>query len=146
MHTSVPAAPGLRVTATSYPGVPEQLRQIRADLRQALDGCPIADDAILCVSELAANAAQHSDSRRPGRTFTVRTEIRPGAHVRIEVEDDGGPWIEALPGLSRGRGLDIVRAIAAETGINTTPVGRAVWARLDWPSVEQISSAGPVRL
>jgi anti-sigma regulatory factor (Ser/Thr protein kinase) len=101
-------------------------------MRRLLDGCPVADDVILCVSELATNAATHSDSRKSGGTFTVRTESHPGADVRIEVEDDGGPWISAAPDPSHGRGLGIVRALADEMGITTTPAGRAVWARITW--------------
>ncbi len=70
---------GPRASASTYPGGPEHVRQVRADLRRLLDGCPVADDVILCVSELATNAAVHSDSSRSGGTFTVRTESCPGA-------------------------------------------------------------------
>jgi serine/threonine-protein kinase RsbW len=133
MYTPAPASPGLRVSARTYPGEPERVRQVRADIRQLLDGCPVADDVILCASELAANSARHSDSRKPGGTFTVRTESRPGAGVRIEVEDAGGPWVGPAPDPTGGRGLDIVRALAAEWGVITRPAGRAVWARIEWP-------------
>jgi anti-sigma regulatory factor (Ser/Thr protein kinase) len=37
----------------------------------------MADDVILCASELAANAATHSRSRLSGGTFTVRIKISP---------------------------------------------------------------------
>ena len=46
----------LRTTGVTYPGDPEQIRAVRADLRSLLGGCPRADDALLCVSELATNA------------------------------------------------------------------------------------------
>jgi serine/threonine-protein kinase RsbW len=134
MHMSALAAPGLRVFASTYPGTPEHVSQVRADLRRGLGGCPIAEDVILCVSELAANAVLHSSSRKPGGTYTVRAESCPGANVRIEVEDDGGPWISSAPDPASGRGLDIIRALAAEWGITTGPAGRAVWARINWPS------------
>jgi hypothetical protein len=39
-----------------FPARADQVREARAFLRAALDGCPAADDAILCISELAANA------------------------------------------------------------------------------------------
>jgi anti-sigma regulatory factor (Ser/Thr protein kinase) len=100
-------------------------------MRRLLRGCPVADDVILCVSELATNAAVHSDSRSGG-TFTVRTESCPGADVRIEVEDAGGPWVTSAPDPTHGRGLDIVRALADDWGVTTTPAGRAVWARITW--------------
>ncbi len=134
MQTSALASLGLRVSASTYPGGPEHVRQVRADVRRLLDGCPVADDVVLCVSELAANAAIHSDSRRPGGTFTVRTENCPGDSVRIEVEDDGGPWVGPTPDPAHGRGLGIIRALAAEWGITTGAAGRTVWARIDWPS------------
>jgi anti-sigma regulatory factor (Ser/Thr protein kinase) len=125
-------APVLRAIAVTYPGRPDQAGHVRADLRRILDGCPIADDVILCASELAANAALHSDSRNRGGTFAVRAEIRPGSYVQIAVEDDGGPWIEQAPDPARGRGLDIVRALATDWGTNTSPDSRTVWARLNW--------------
>jgi serine/threonine-protein kinase RsbW len=56
----------------TYPGLPAQARAVRADLRPLLADCPAADDALLLVSELAANAITHSDGGRPGGTFTVR--------------------------------------------------------------------------
>ena len=85
-----PAALGLDpcAPAATYPGSPEHVRQVRAHARGLLAGCPAADEVILCLSELAANAVLHSDSRRPGGTFTVRIESCPGTYVRIEVEGD----------------------------------------------------------
>ena len=53
----------------------------------------MADDVILCASELAANAAIHSHSCLPGGTFTVRAKISPGDYAWIEVEDNGGPGL-----------------------------------------------------
>jgi anti-sigma regulatory factor (Ser/Thr protein kinase) len=133
MHTPA-SAPSLRAIAATYPGKPESIRQVRADLRRVLDGCPVADDVILYASELATNAAQHSDSRKPGGTFTVGTQLLPGDQVQIEVEDDGGPWVEPSPDPARGRGLDIVRALATACEVTPTDTGRRVWARIDWPS------------
>jgi anti-sigma regulatory factor (Ser/Thr protein kinase) len=102
----------------------------------------VAGDVILCVSELAANAAIHSDSGRPGGTFTVRTENCPGGSVRIEVEDQGGPWVGQVPDPAHGRGLDIIRALAAEWGISTDAGGRTVWACIDWPSDHRRNPGG----
>jgi serine/threonine-protein kinase RsbW len=131
----VPAAasPDLCAAAATYRGRPEHVRQVRADARGLLAGCPAADEVILCLSELATNAVLHSNSRRPGGTFTVRIGSRPGADVRIEVEDDGGPWLAPAPDPGSGRGLDIIGALAAEWGVAASPAGRTVWARFDWP-------------
>jgi len=120
--------------AATYPSGPEHVRQVRADARGLLAGCPATDEVILCLSELAANAVLHSDSRRPGGTFTVRIESCPGAYIRIEVEDDGGPWLVPSLDPGSGRGLDIIRALAAEWGVAASPAGRTVWARFIWPS------------
>jgi serine/threonine-protein kinase RsbW len=98
------------------PGTPSQIRAVRASLRALLPDCPRADDAILAASELAANAALHSNSRHPGGSFTVRAEIHPGSHIRIEIDDDGGPWTEPAPNRDRPHGLDIIRALAADWG------------------------------
>jgi len=105
---------------------------MRRELASALDGCPSADEIILCASELAANAVQHSCSRQPGGRFTLRVEISRGDHVRIAIDDDGGPWAEAGSSLDRGRGLVIVAALTADWGIMTGPAGCTVWALFDW--------------
>ena len=38
--------------AGSYPGLPGQIRHVRHGLAQALNGCPVADESVLVVSEL----------------------------------------------------------------------------------------------
>ena len=131
---SATASLDLCASAAAYPSRPEHVRQVRADARVLLAGCPAADAVILCLSELAANAVLHSDARRPGGTFTVRIESCPGAYIRIEVEDDGGPWLAPAPDPGSGRGLDIIRVLAADWGIATSPAGHTVWARFNWPS------------
>ena len=122
-----------RTSEITYPGAAEHIRAVRADLRPLLAGCPMADDVILCASELATNAVLHSNSRLPGGTFTVRAAISPGHHVRIEVEDNGGPWTPATSGTARHHGLDIICIVANEWGIDGDYAGRTVWARFDWP-------------
>jgi serine/threonine-protein kinase RsbW len=131
MHTPAPRTLALRTTSITYPGTPEQLRVVRADLRVLLGDCPTADDVILCASELATNAAIHSRSSLPGGTLTVRVGISPGHRVLIEVEDNGGPWTPAIPE-PIGHGLDIVRALANEWGIEGDDTARTIWARFDW--------------
>jgi len=117
----------------TYPGSTEHIRAVRADLRKVLSDCPMADDVILCASELAANAALYSDSRLPGGTFTVRAMISPGRWVRIEVEDNGGPWTPRMSDPTQHHGLDIVRTLANECGIDGNHIGRTAWARFGWP-------------
>jgi serine/threonine-protein kinase RsbW len=118
--------------SVTYPGTPEHVRIVRADLRSVLHECPMADDVILSASELAANAAIHSRSRLPGGTFTVRTKIDPGGYAWVEVEDDGGPSAPGIRGSAGHHGLDIVCALATEWGIDGDHTTRTIWARFDW--------------
>ena len=114
----------------TFPGQPGQVRQVRHELARHLAGCPAADDAVLIVSELAANAIVHSASR--DGFFTIRCQAGPG-HVRIEVEDLGGPWQSGPPG-EYPHGLGIVAALAGpgHWGIDGDQAGRTAWARLTW--------------
>jgi anti-sigma regulatory factor (Ser/Thr protein kinase) len=132
MHSPAPRALALRTTTATYLGSAEYISAVRADLRALLADCPMADDVILCASELAANAALHSDSRRPGGTFTVRATISSDHYVRIDVEDNGGPGTPAVSAPARHHGLDIVRALASEWGIEGDQTHRTVWLAFDW--------------
>lgn len=134
MHTPAPRALAPRTASVTYPGTTEQIRAVRADLRGLLGDCPVAHDVILCASELAANAAIHSRSRLPGGIFTVRATISPGHYAWVEVEDSGGSWTPATSDPTRCHGLDIVRALATDCGIDGDDTIRVIWARFDWPS------------
>jgi len=81
----------------------------------ALEGCPVADDAVLRLLELAGNSMVHSRRHRPGGTFTVRAEVC-GHYVRVEVRDEGGPWNKHRSADGYQHGLAIVRHIAADSG------------------------------
>jgi len=121
----------------SYPAQPDQVRHARRFLAQVLDGCPAADDAIMCLSELVTNAVLHSASARPGGTFRVRAAHRAGA-LRVEVEDDGGPWQTATTRDTHGgRGLTIVDALARNWGITENgQASRTTWFEIRcWSTV-----------
>jgi anti-sigma regulatory factor (Ser/Thr protein kinase) len=133
MPTPAPRGLARRTSGVTYPGKAEHVSAVRADLRVLLGDCLMADDVILCASELAANAAVHSSSRLPGGSFTVRAKIDPGHCAWIEVEDNGGPWTPATSDPTRHHGLDIIRALAADWGINGDHTTRTIWARFDWP-------------
>jgi serine/threonine-protein kinase RsbW len=120
--------------AQSYPGLAEQVGHARAFVAEALKGCPLVDDAVLICSELASNAVLHSASSKPGGRFTVRAEAYEGDYLWIEVEDQGGPWIEHDSSEECGRGLGIVAALASDWGIEGDALAQVVWARLDWPT------------
>jgi serine/threonine-protein kinase RsbW len=134
MRPSAPQPLAERTSEITYPGAAEHIRAVRADLRPLLTDCPMADDVILCASELAANAALHSNSRLPGGTFTVRATISPGHHIRVEIEDNGGPWTAVTSDAARHHGLDIIRIVASEWGIDGNYTARTIWAKFDWPN------------
>ncbi|MDQ2873687.1 MAG: ATP-binding protein [Actinomycetota bacterium] len=133
MSATVSRSAQFSALTVAYAGDPKEISAVRADLRALLDGCPVGDEVILCASELAANAVRHSHSRLPGGYFTLRAKVSPGDFVRIEVEDGGGPWIEVGRDPDRGHGLDIIRALASDWGIDGDRYGRVVWALLTWP-------------
>jgi serine/threonine-protein kinase RsbW len=125
------AAPPL-AWSRAFPAVPAQIREARRFLAGILAGYPTADDAILCLSELASNASVHSDSRKAGGMFTVRAEIYAG-RLRVEVQDEGGPWTWPVrpPGGQHGRGLLIVAQLASEWGrTGDSESGWRVWFEL----------------
>jgi len=116
----------------TFPALADQVGQARAFLRRVLAGCPMSDEAVLICSELATNAILHSDSARPGGTFTVRAEVREDDYLWVEVEDQGGRWAEDGGSVERGRGLEIVATVADYWDIRGDDTARAVCARLDW--------------
>lgn len=123
------------VWAETFPAQPEQVRQARKSLARSMDGCPAAEDAIACLSELAANAVTHSRSAQPGGTFTVRAGLTPAGRLRVEVTDQGGPWTQSAPTDGQhGRGLLIVRQLARDVGISSdNHTSRTVWFELTCP-------------
>ena len=128
--TTTAAAAGTRRYTGTYPADPAQVRHARAALAELLRDCPPAADAILIVSEFATNSVVHSASCDGGE-FTLRAEVHQD-HVRIEVEDAGGPWHGGPRDDSRPHGFDVVDAIAGPQnwGIDGDTRGRTAWARL----------------
>lgn len=97
------------------------------------------DDALLVVSELAANALTHA-----GSSYRVRLSATAQA-LRIEVDDDGAGTPEPQP-LSEtdehGRGLYLVSALATSWGMGAAEGGgKRVWAELALPSPRRAGEA-----
>jgi len=101
----------------------------------------LVEDATVCVSELATNAALHSES-----TF-MEVGMRPfEGGVQINVEDDGITPAEAVAPRemfpeagdelplddepTTGRGLAIVSILAREWGVERTERGKRVWCHI----------------
>ncbi len=92
-----------------------------------------ARDLVQIVSELAANAVDHS----PGLRMTVTASLGPGA-ATVSVTD-GGPTQPlnakaAADDDERGRGLAIVDVLADQWGQMTENHGTRVWARVAIPA------------
>jgi len=121
------AAAGPRTCIRSFRASPDQVGEARRFLAQVLGDCPTATDALACLSELVTNSVLYSNSRRPRGRFVVRATLRP-AGLRVEVEDEGGPW-QHHGGRSdqRGRGLAIVGALATDWSVSGDGTGRTVW-------------------
>jgi anti-sigma regulatory factor (Ser/Thr protein kinase) len=117
----------------TFRGRADQVSQARAFLLRVLEGCRLAEDAVVICSELCTNAVLHSGSARPGGQFTVRAEVREGDYVWIEVEDQGGRWAECGGSVEAGRGLEIVAGLADYWDVRGDDLARVVCARLDWP-------------
>jgi serine/threonine-protein kinase RsbW len=127
-HTAPRNASPLRATIT-LPATPDQIAEARRFVAGFVSDATLADDAMLCLSEVATNAVIHSNSCRAGGRFTVRAELHGDGCVHIEVEDQGGRWMErAKPEGQSHLGLMVVRQLASEWGIDGDGSGcRSVW-------------------
>jgi DNA-binding NarL/FixJ family response regulator len=102
----------------------------RAFVRRTLEEWRMAnrDEAMLVVTELAANAVLHA-----GSSYRVRLSSSPGL-LRIEVSDCDAGTPEPQPFSSTaesGRGIVLVSAIATSWGIETAGSdGKVTWAEL----------------
>lgn len=131
----------VRVTAV-FAASPDQVSQARYFAEAMLAGWPVADDIVLIVSELAANAVVHSASGDSGQ-FWVHLETVPGRYVWVEVLDQGGQWVRRDHGDGRPHGLDIVARLATESGVDGDErSGWISWARLDLPEPGAVPQDG----
>ncbi len=145
-----------------FPGQEAELRRVRYWLAELLPSGPAREDVVTVAIELAANAVRHTASADHGffaveltwrmRPVTVRVAVADGGartapHLTPGTDPLGpGPLgLEAL-GLGpltadqlssdqlseHGRGLRVVRALAARTGACGDHRGRLVWAEISW--------------
>ncbi len=117
-----------------FPGSYDQVRQVRLFVARVLDGCPVADEAVLLSSELATNAITHTASGQGGK-FTVNV-YRGDTRLMISVRDDGSgqaPTVRAGGEVAEsGYGLGLVELMADGWGHCGGPRCRVVWFTLEW--------------
>lgn len=146
------AARGTAERVRVFRGELSQVRAARMFVSRALAGgvgCEgQAREALLtCVTELAANAIEHTASGRGG-TFTVAVGRPRDGVAFVAVTDEGGggePTVrepgEMAEGLSEGgRGLALVEASSSRWGVRDAGPGRTVWAEVVWPV--RVTTAG----
>lgn len=120
----------LRVSARA-----ESARDARAFVRRRLGARGIAaaivDSAVLIVSELVTNAAQHGGDGVESEALIKLAAV--DTRLRIEVHD-ASPRLPALCTASdddeHGRGLAVVDALAGRWGWEPTADGKFVWCEL----------------
>lgn len=147
----------LRIRLAANPASVPGARRFVAEGLRAWGHEDLVDDATLCVSELAGNAALHARS-----TYIEVCVLDLDEVVRLWVEDDGPALTAAivprtsLPNLSladapddldllldapaTGRGLAIVSVLASDWGVEELAGGKRVWA--DLPRGDR-AAAGP---
>jgi anti-sigma regulatory factor (Ser/Thr protein kinase) len=133
------------ITVRRFEPVLESAREARRLVSDGLSGQLPADvlaDAMLCITELAANAALHA--RRP---YSVMVR-RVAEGVRIDVIDERpedlplvtprhGTASDITDRAATGRGLLIVASLAARWGYTTTQAAKDVWVELQPGTVRE---------
>ena len=127
------AAEGPRICVGSFPGRLDQVSQARAFAAAFLYGWPRADDAMLLIGELCANAVLHTRSGRPGGMFTLRA-MMAGDGLRAEVQDQGSEWDGRLDTAQSPHGLFLLRQVATTCGTRRGPGGWTIWFTLGHPA------------
>jgi anti-sigma regulatory factor (Ser/Thr protein kinase) len=106
-----------RAWSGTFPATVDEVRHARRVLACFLGDSPLTADAVLCLSELVTNSIEHSNSRCLGGHVSVRAKMVAG-RLRVEVEDQGGPWGHPSASVDshRGRGLRVVGVLSQRWG------------------------------
>ena len=115
----------------TFPADPHELATMRAELRGWLErsGLPTEtrEDVVLACTEAATNAIEHAYIGRGG-DFQIEAESDEGG-LRVSVADHGR-WRHPRPDDSRGRGLDLVRAVIGDIDVERGEGGTTVRMRV----------------
>jgi len=122
-----------RIEATARSG--SIARELVSQALEAWDCTALADDALLCATELVSNATLHT---RAPFDLTLR-RLDGGVHIEV-IDDRPAELPVAVPthGTAAditlrsmtGRGLHIVGTLASRWGFTTSDTGKAVWVEL----------------
>ena len=115
----------------TFPADAHELATIRAELRGWLErsGLPseTREDVVLACTEAATNAIEHAYIGRGGEV-QIEAESDEG-WLRVSVSDHGR-WRHPRPDGSRGRGLDLVRAVIGDVDVERGEGGTTVRMRV----------------
>lgn len=127
-----PSEPAKPVMLTAVlPCTPPSAGRARRVTRAFLDECPRVDDIELIVSELVTNSVLHSASSGAGTVALTLALAETTA--RVTVIDDGTPSGGASSDRNdHGRGLDIVRFLAAAYDLVSSSDRTETWAEVAW--------------
>ncbi|MEV5880669.1 ATP-binding protein [Streptomyces sp. NPDC052101] len=121
------------VVTEVLPREPDSVPKARRLVREALEAWELTqlrDAAELIISELSANAVQHT--RYPA--FRVKVQRGHDGRVRLAVIDKSTtePVLRPMDDeAEEGRGLALVAAVAQEWGTDPLGWGKRVWANLE---------------
>ncbi|MEU6712775.1 ATP-binding protein [Nonomuraea sp. NPDC046802] len=135
VNAMIELTPGGLAWRRGFPGTLDQVAEARYFARFLLADSARKDDAELIVTELAANAVQHTSSGHLYGTFIVEI-TRTTTVITIAVNDCG--WggtphfgVRCSGNAQHGRGLTLVAALADQVGYDgDDESGHRVWARL----------------
>jgi membrane protein DedA with SNARE-associated domain len=122
------AAVSTRRARLTFPAHPRHLGRARGILKLLLDGSPVTDDVLICLSEVAADSLMRSGSS-DHTGVSVRAELYDDDRARVEIESAAGPraaltQADAEPGL----GMRVIGQLARSWGIRwDTDSTRTVW-------------------
>jgi anti-sigma regulatory factor (Ser/Thr protein kinase) len=124
----------VEVFRRAFPADADELATMRADLRTWLErsGLPTEtrEDVVLACTEAATNAIEHAYIGRRGDVL-IEAESEDGA-LRVSVTDHGR-WRHPRPDGSRGRGLELVRAVIGDVDVQRGEGGTTVRMRVGIP-------------
>jgi hypothetical protein len=100
------------------------------------------ETAQLLVSETVTSSLDQSAPTRGAGTLEVGYAVI-GLRLRVEVSDDGGParlrrrihYVHS----AKGRGLELVDALASRWGVRESAAGRTIWFEVDLTAPQRTS-------